>query len=93
MNAHRQGGFAIALMIAALLLPVAPAIAQPTKQEEPMNLYRNGTRPSQQGSAEWFTGTVRIDGETGCATKPEPRRGVPQDLTHHNLEHHKDRPA
>ncbi|MFM2371444.1 MAG: hypothetical protein RIS85_1166 [Pseudomonadota bacterium] len=26
-----------------------------------MILYRNGTRPSQQGPADWFTGRVRID--------------------------------
>lgn len=26
-----------------------------------MNIKRNGSQPSVQGSAEWFTGTVRID--------------------------------
>ena len=26
-----------------------------------MEIYRSGTRPSGQGSADWFTGTVRID--------------------------------
>lgn len=26
-----------------------------------MKITRNGTQPSQQGPADWFTGTVRID--------------------------------
>jgi quercetin dioxygenase-like cupin family protein len=26
-----------------------------------MDIHRNGTQPSAQGPAEWFTGTVRID--------------------------------
>jgi quercetin dioxygenase-like cupin family protein len=26
-----------------------------------MDIMRNGSRPSAKGSAEWFTGTVRID--------------------------------
>jgi quercetin dioxygenase-like cupin family protein len=26
-----------------------------------MNIKRNGAQPSSRGSAEWFTGTVRID--------------------------------
>ena len=36
-----------------------------------MILYRNGTRPSQKGPAEWFTGSVRID---PLNTAPEPAR-------------------
>ena len=52
--------FAIGLTVAALLLPVVPATAQPIK-EDTMILHRNGTQPSQKGPAEWFTGTVRID--------------------------------
>ena len=71
MTKHPRSAFAIGLMIATLLLPVAPAIAQPTTKEEPMNLYRNGTRPSQQGPAEWFTGAVRID---PLNTAPAPAR-------------------
>jgi quercetin dioxygenase-like cupin family protein len=26
-----------------------------------MDIHRNGSRPSTQGSADWFSGTVRID--------------------------------
>jgi quercetin dioxygenase-like cupin family protein len=26
-----------------------------------MKITRNGTQPSQQGSSDWFTGTVRLD--------------------------------
>ncbi|NMN05145.1 MULTISPECIES: cupin domain-containing protein [unclassified Novosphingobium] len=36
-----------------------------------MILYRNGTRPSQPGPAEWFTGRVRID---PLNTAPAPSR-------------------
>lgn len=36
-----------------------------------MKLYRNGTRPSQRGPADWFTGSVRID---MLNTAPEPAR-------------------
>jgi quercetin dioxygenase-like cupin family protein len=57
-------------MIAALFLSVAPAVAQPIK-EEPMKLYRNGTQPSQKGPADWFTGAVRID---PLNTAPAPAR-------------------
>jgi quercetin dioxygenase-like cupin family protein len=32
-----------------------------------MELKRNGSQPSQQGPAEWFTGTVRIDPLFGAA--------------------------
>lgn len=61
---------AIGLAIAALLLPVASAVAQSIR-EDAMKLYRNGTRPSQKGPAEWFTGSVRID---PLNTAPEPAR-------------------
>lgn len=36
-----------------------------------MILFRSGSRPSQQGPAEWFTGRVRID---PLNTAPEPAR-------------------
>jgi len=36
-----------------------------------MILYRNGTRPSQAGPADWFTGRVRID---PLNTAPAPAR-------------------
>ena len=48
-----------ALLTAAVLLPLlaAPAVyAQPQ-----MEISRNGTRPSAEGPAAWFTGSVRID--------------------------------
>lgn len=60
----------VGLAIAALLLPAASATAQTTK-EQSMELYRNGTRPSQQGSAEWFPGPVPID---PLNIAPEPAR-------------------
>jgi quercetin dioxygenase-like cupin family protein len=36
-----------------------------------MEIIRNGTRPSGQGPADWFTGTVRID---PLFSAPEPAR-------------------
>jgi quercetin dioxygenase-like cupin family protein len=36
-----------------------------------MEIARNGTRPSGQGPADWFTGTVRID---PLFSAPEPAR-------------------
>ena len=36
-----------------------------------MEIKRNGTQPSAEGSAEWFTGTVRID---PLFDAPEPAR-------------------
>jgi quercetin dioxygenase-like cupin family protein len=36
-----------------------------------MDIKRNGTQPSSKGSADWFTGTVRVD---PLFTAPEPAR-------------------
>jgi quercetin dioxygenase-like cupin family protein len=36
-----------------------------------MQIYRNGSRPSQTGPAEWFTGRVRLD---PLNTAPAPAR-------------------
>lgn len=36
-----------------------------------MNIKRNGSQPSSQGPADWFTGTVRVD---PLFTAPEPAR-------------------
>lgn len=71
MNPTARHCVAIGLAVAALLLPAAPAAAQTTTKEDAMKLYRNGTRPSQKGPAEWFTGDVRID---PLSTAPEPAR-------------------
>lgn len=35
--------------------------ASTRKREIPMQIKRNGSRPSVKGPADWFTGTVRID--------------------------------
>jgi len=52
-------------MIAAALLAFSlatPAAAQPRPDERtPMQIHRNGSQPSANGSAETFTGSVRID--------------------------------
>ena len=71
MTRGRHGNIAIGLTLAALLLPTALAVAQPIKEKETMKLYRNGTRPSQNGPAEWLTGSVRID---PLNTAPSPAR-------------------
>jgi len=36
-----------------------------------IDIKRNGSRPSQKGSEDWFTGTVRID---PLFQAPEPAR-------------------
>ena len=50
---------------AAAIITVGRAWAQTSKplKELPMDLEikRNGSRPSQKGPENWFTGTVRID--------------------------------
>lgn len=72
MSRHNRPALAIGLTAALILLPLAPTIAQPTISEETtMKLYPNGTRPSQKGPADWFTGDVRID---PLHTAPEPAR-------------------
>ena len=43
-----------------------------------MEFIRNGTRPSAKGSADWFTGTVRVD---PLFTAPEPARAVGAQVT------------
>jgi len=39
------------------------ALASEAQKEFPMDIdiKRNGSRPSQKGSSDWFTGTVRVD--------------------------------
>jgi quercetin dioxygenase-like cupin family protein len=57
------------------LLAIRPAFAEtliPTTTKEPrMDIKRVGTRPSSNGPADWFTGTVRID---PLLDAPEPAR-------------------
>lgn len=43
-----------------------------------MKLYRNGSRPSQPGPADWFTGTVRID---PLLVPPAPARAASASVT------------
>jgi len=43
-----------------------------------MQLFRNGSRPSQQGPAAWFTGSVRID---PLNTPPAPARAACASVT------------
>jgi len=43
-----------------------------------MDITRNGTQPSGQGPAQWFTGTVRLD---PLFTAPAPARGVGVSVT------------
>lgn len=43
-----------------------------------MQLFRNGSRPSQPGPADWFTGTVRID---PLFVPPAPARAASASVT------------
>jgi quercetin dioxygenase-like cupin family protein len=57
---------------AAMLVTTTPAFAQGApKQEQVMKIHRSGSQPSQKGSADWFTGDVRID---PLNTAPAPAR-------------------
>ncbi len=43
-----------------------------------MDVKRSGSQPSAKGSAEWFTGTVRVD---PLHTAPAPARGIILNVT------------
>ncbi len=43
-----------------------------------MDIKRSGSQPSGKGSADWFTGTVRID---PLLTAPPPARGIMLNVT------------
>jgi quercetin dioxygenase-like cupin family protein len=60
---HRIAAAAFLVVLAALTaLPLsARSQSQSPKSETNMQLFRNGSRPSQPGPADWFTGSVRID--------------------------------
>jgi quercetin dioxygenase-like cupin family protein len=58
---------AIALFAFSLAAPVEAQAQQGTT----MQLHRNGSRPSQKGPADYFTGSVRIE---PLNTAPEPSR-------------------
>jgi quercetin dioxygenase-like cupin family protein len=47
----------------AVTIGVHRALSSETQKEPQMNIdiKRNGSRPSQKGPEDWFTGTVRID--------------------------------
>ena len=47
-----------------------------------MDIKRNGTQPSGNGPAEWFTGTVRID---PLFKAPDPARVSGASVRHHGL--------
>lgn len=56
----------LAVLAATTTMAATPLSAQPqgssaAKPQSAMQVLRNGTRPSQRGPAEWFTGSVRID--------------------------------
>jgi len=56
--------FAVAASLAVSSALPSRAHAQAQYSSKPgagMQLFRNGSRPSQTGPAEWFTGKVRID--------------------------------
>ena len=60
---------------AAAVIDIGGSSAQTTGQSKEFNMdidiKRNGSRPSQKGPDDWFTGTVRID---PLFQPPEPAR-------------------
>lgn len=49
------------LILALVILGAAAAAQAQTSERTPMDIQRNGTKPSAKGPAEYFTGAVRID--------------------------------
>ena len=50
-----------AAAIITIRKPTAQAIEPTRETRMDVDIKRNGSRPSQKGPADWFTGTVRID--------------------------------
>ena len=46
---------------ATIAIPALSRAQSESSTEDPMNITRNGTRPSQKGPTDYFTGNVRID--------------------------------
>lgn len=53
--------FATTLLALALLLPASAFAAQNDAEAGRLTITRNGSLPSSTGSAEYFTGSVRVD--------------------------------
>jgi len=59
------------LKVAMLLIALAPIGAAAAQEgSKAMDIIRNGTQPSVEGPAEWFTGDARIDSQFRGATRP-----------------------
>ena len=67
---------------AAALIDVGGSSAQtidrPKEFRMDMDIKRNGSRPSQKGSPDWFTGAVRVD---PLFQAPEPARASAGQVT------------
>jgi len=61
----------LALAAAGPAAAQTPALAVPTPRRNEMEIKRNGSQPSAKGSADYFTGVVRID---PLFEAPEPAR-------------------
>lgn len=59
------GAVAAALTAAPVAKLIWPNNAGPKRKENEMQITRLGSTPSQEGPADWFTGSVRIDGRFG----------------------------
>jgi quercetin dioxygenase-like cupin family protein len=57
--------------VAAIYRPLAFAAGTQKETKMDIEIKRNGSRPSQKGPEDWFTGTVRID---PLFQSPEPAR-------------------
>jgi quercetin dioxygenase-like cupin family protein len=75
---RRQPLRALGIGLILLGLHASSGAQQRTQKEHEMKLHRNGTRPSQQGPADWFTGRVRID---PLATAAAPARHAAASVT------------
>src|SRR5947209_968200 len=78
----RRGPLTWAGVVAAATITIrrARALAPEASKEFPMDIdiKRNGSRPSQKGSPDWFTGSVRVD---PLFQAPEPGRASAGQVT------------
>jgi quercetin dioxygenase-like cupin family protein len=74
----KNASVAIALAFPVVFRAKGEIATRQQQQESKMEIKRNGSQPSSQGPAEYFTGTVRID---PLFQAPAPARGFGASVT------------
>lgn len=58
---HTTAAAALAAPAASFTAHAGSPAKTPTPKNDTMKITRNGSQPSAKGSADWFTGTTRVD--------------------------------